>query len=104
MICCSYLYIVYRWWKELDFESKLPYARNRAAECYLWTLSVYYEPQYSLARIILVKTILVLSVTDDTYDAYGTFDELKLYTDAIQRYNINSSQIFRSSSVSLQNH
>lgn len=81
----------------MDFESKLPYARNRAAECYLWAVSGYYEPQYSLGRIMLVKIHLLLSVTDDTYDAYGTFDELKLYTDAIQRYYlyiIDSPQFF----------
>ena len=70
----------------MKFESKLPYARNRAVEFYLWAVSVYFEPCYSLDRIILTKTLVMFSVTDDTYDAYGTLDELKLFTDAVQRY------------------
>ncbi|KAM7506355.1 hypothetical protein LguiB_005259 [Lonicera macranthoides] len=74
----------------LKFESKLPYARNRAVECYLWALSVYFEPCYSLDRIILTKTLVMFSVTDDTYDAYGTFDELKLFTDAVQRWDMSA--------------
>lgn len=69
----------------MKFEEKLPYARNRVAECYLWAVTVYFEPQYSLDRIIFAQTILMLSITDDTYDAYGTLDELKIFTDAVQR-------------------
>ncbi|KAK4576305.1 hypothetical protein RGQ29_027031 [Quercus rubra] len=42
-----------RWWKDLDFVTKLPFARDRVVECYFWTISVYFEPQYSLARKIL---------------------------------------------------
>ncbi|KAK4388937.1 Viridiflorene synthase [Sesamum angolense] len=67
-----------RWWKELDLVSKLSYARDRVVECYFWTLGVYFEPQYSRARIILAKTIAMISVIDDTYDSYGTVDELEI--------------------------
>ncbi|KAF3652738.1 5-epiaristolochene synthase [Capsicum annuum] len=35
---------------------------------------------------MLVKTIAVISTVDDTYDAYGTVEELSLYTDVIQSY------------------
>ncbi|CAL5439955.1 unnamed protein product [Camellia sinensis] len=38
---------------------------------------------------ILTKIMLLLSVTDDTYDAYGTYDELKLYTNAVQRWDVS---------------
>lgn len=65
--------------------SKLPYARDRVVECYFWTLGVYYEPQYSVARIMLTKTIAMISIIDDTYDSYGTVEELKIFTDAVQR-------------------
>lgn len=77
-----------RWWKDLDLVSKLPYARDRMVECYFWTLGVYFEPQYSGARIMLAKTIAMISVIDDTYDSYGTIDELQMFTDAVQRYSI----------------
>ncbi|XP_034677074.1 valencene synthase-like [Vitis riparia] len=79
-----------RWWKELDFATKLPFARDRLVECYFWILGVYFEPQYVRARRILTKTISMTSIIDDIYDAYGTFEELELFTKAIERWDINS--------------
>ena len=76
---------IYRWWKELGLMSKLPYARDRMVECYFWALGVYYEPQYSRARVVLSKSVAIASVIDDTYDAYGTIEELEVFTEAIQR-------------------
>ncbi|XP_012855790.1 PREDICTED: vetispiradiene synthase 3-like [Erythranthe guttata] len=77
-----------RWWKEMDLISKLSYARDRVVECYFWALGVYHEPQYSSARVMLAKTIAIISVIDDTYDTYGTIEELKVFTDAIQKWDI----------------
>ncbi|PHT30833.1 hypothetical protein CQW23_27170 [Capsicum baccatum] len=79
---------VSRWWKDLNFVNTLPYARDRVVECYFWALGIYYEPQYSQARVMLVKTIAMISIVDDTYDAYGTVEELSIYTDVIQRWDI----------------
>ncbi|KAG5625884.1 hypothetical protein H5410_011102 [Solanum commersonii] len=59
-----------RWWKDLDFVTTLPYA-----------------------RVMLAKTIAMISIVDDTFDAYGIVKELEVYTDAIQRWDI--SQIDR---------
>ncbi|KAF4365547.1 hypothetical protein CsatB_018641 [Cannabis sativa] len=78
-----------RWWKELDLANKLPFARNRIVELYLWILGVFHEPQFSLARKILIKAISMASVADDIYDAYGTFEELELLTEAILRWDIS---------------
>lgn len=79
---------VSRWWKDLDFVTTLPYARDRAVECYFWTMGVYAEPQYSQAHVMLAKTIAMISIVDDTFDAYGIVKELEFYTDAIQRYGL----------------
>ncbi|GFS30553.1 terpenoid cyclases/Protein prenyltransferases superfamily protein [Actinidia rufa] len=73
-----------RWWKDLDFAKKLPFARDRMVECYFWILGVYFEPQYLLARRILTKVIALTSIIDDIYDVYGTLEELVLFTDAIE--------------------
>ncbi|KAK4566531.1 hypothetical protein RGQ29_002698 [Quercus rubra] len=78
-----------RWWKDLDFAKKLPFARDRIVECYFWILSVYFEPQYSLARKTLTKVISITSALDDIYDAYGTLEELKPFTEAIERWDIS---------------
>ncbi|KAK9266319.1 hypothetical protein L1049_001659 [Liquidambar formosana] len=77
-----------KWWKDLDFATKLPFARDRMVEGYLWVLGVYFEPEYSLARRILTKIINMASIIDDAYDAYGTIDELELFTEAIERWDM----------------
>ncbi|KAG4980491.1 hypothetical protein AAZX31_12G129700 [Glycine max] len=80
---------VTRWWiKNLNVSTKLPFVRDRIAECYFWILGIYFEPQYSLARRITTKVIALCSVIDDMYDAYGTIDELELFTNAIERWDI----------------
>ncbi|GMJ05158.1 terpene synthase 21 [Hibiscus trionum] len=75
-----------RWWKDLDFAGKLPFARDRLVEGYFWILGVYFEPQYSYAREILTKAIAMASTMDDIYDVHGTFEELRLLTNAIERW------------------
>ncbi|XP_057962436.1 valerianol synthase TPS1G-like [Malania oleifera] len=79
-----------KWWEDLEFSKKLPYARNRVVECYFWVVGAYYEPHFSLARLILTKVATLATILDDTYDAYGTIDELQLYTNAIQRWEVDA--------------
>ncbi|TXG65602.1 hypothetical protein EZV62_006877 [Acer yangbiense] len=78
------------WWKDLDMPSKLPYSRDRVTEAYLWTVMMYFEPCYSRARLMLCKITMILTVVDDTYDSYGTLEDLQLFTDAIQRWEISA--------------
>ncbi|XP_068312110.1 (-)-germacrene D synthase-like [Pyrus communis] len=79
-----------RWWKELDFVNKLPFARDRVVESYLWALGCYYEPEYSFARMTYGKVTAVLVVIDDIYDVYGTFEELELFTEAVERWDVSA--------------
>ncbi|VVB12314.1 unnamed protein product [Arabis nemorensis] len=47
------LKIVTKWYKELNFKSKLPpYFRDRIVELHFFVLSMYFEPQFSRARIM----------------------------------------------------
>ncbi|KAK9674403.1 hypothetical protein RND81_12G230100 [Saponaria officinalis] len=84
------LSIISKWWKDIDVQKKLPYARDRITECYFWIVGVYYEPQYALARTFAAKVIALTSVLDDTYDAFGTYDELVLLTNAFERWDISA--------------
>ncbi|KAL5546747.1 hypothetical protein UlMin_006434 [Ulmus minor] len=79
-----------RWWKDLEFSKKLPFARDRVIECYFWILGVYFEPQYSFARRTLTKVIAMTSVIDDIYDVFGTLEELELFTEAAERWDISA--------------
>ncbi|KAG2677981.1 hypothetical protein I3760_12G121700 [Carya illinoinensis] len=42
-----------------------------------------------LSRRILTKTGCLISIIDDAFDAYGTLEELVLFTDAVKRWDIN---------------
>ncbi|XP_076883244.1 germacrene A synthase 2-like [Bidens hawaiensis] len=84
------LRIVSKWWKDMKFQETTPYIRDRVPEIYFWILGLYFEPSYSLARIIATKITLFLVVLDDTYDAYATIEELRLLTDAINRWDISA--------------
>ncbi|KAL5972786.1 hypothetical protein ACLOJK_039592 [Asimina triloba] len=77
-------------WKGIDVAKKLHYARDRVAELYLWILAIYFEPKYSRARLIMTKMIGLFSLIDDTYDAYGTLEELEPFSDVIQRWDVGS--------------
>ncbi|KAG5546357.1 hypothetical protein RHGRI_018514 [Rhododendron griersonianum] len=80
-----------RWWKDLDVAGKLPFARDRVVELYFWILGVCYEPHYFFAIRILTRVIGLLSITDDMYDASdATIEELVLFHDAIQRWEVSA--------------
>ncbi|KAK9080879.1 hypothetical protein SSX86_000021 [Deinandra increscens subsp. villosa] len=84
------LRIVTEWWKELELQVETCYVRDRVPECYIWILSLFSEPYYSQARIITTKVILLVLVLDDTYDAYATIEEIRLLTNAINRWDIGA--------------
>ncbi|XP_057792629.1 bicyclo-germacrene synthase-like isoform X1 [Salvia miltiorrhiza] len=79
-----------RWWKKLDVENKMPYARDRIAELYMWMVGVYFEPCYAKARIFLLKCISMGSIFDDTYE-YATLHELQILTDAVESWDVNAT-------------
>ncbi|KAF3437670.1 hypothetical protein FNV43_RR20426 [Rhamnella rubrinervis] len=78
-----------RWWKDLGLAENVPFARDRHVESYCWALTVYFEPKYSFARCLMAKLINLYTVHDDLYDAFGTIEELTLFTDAIHRWDIS---------------
>ncbi|XP_058091520.1 probable terpene synthase 11 [Magnolia sinica] len=83
---------ILRWWRELGLVEKLSFARDRPLECYLWTVGVFWEPHFSKCRIELTKAVAILLVVDDMYDSYGSLDELVLFTNAIQRWDLGAME------------
>ncbi|KAJ8420327.1 hypothetical protein Cgig2_006672 [Carnegiea gigantea] len=79
-----------KWWSSFNFTKRLPYIRDRSVESHFVANGVYFEPEYSLGRISLAKVVLVITVLDDTYDAYGTLEELQLLTTAFERWDLNA--------------
>ncbi|KAF8026082.1 hypothetical protein BT93_F2790 [Corymbia citriodora subsp. variegata] len=81
-----------RWWKDIDIEREFPFARDRLGELYVWMLGVYFEPEYEIARGIVTKMMVVLSILDDIYDVYGTLEELELFTEAVERWDVDAKE------------
>ncbi|PWA38992.1 10-epi-junenol synthase [Artemisia annua] len=76
-----------KWGKDMEFHIITPYSRDRKPELYLWTLAMYMEPHYSQGRMVTSKIAQFVTVLDDTYDAYATIEELRLLTNAINRWD-----------------
>ncbi|KAH7576813.1 hypothetical protein JRO89_XS01G0156000 [Xanthoceras sorbifolium] len=66
--------------------------RGQALECFLWTVGIFPEPHYSNCRIELTKTIAFLLVVDDIFDTYGSLSDLVLFTNAIQRWDLDAME------------
>nr|XP_004298298.2 PREDICTED: (-)-germacrene D synthase-like [Fragaria vesca subsp. vesca] len=80
-----------RWWKDLDFVNKLPFARDRLVEAYFWSLATCInEPEYYFARIVVCKYVALTTVLDDVYDNFSTYEELERFTEAIERWDISA--------------
>lgn len=63
----------------------MKFARDRLVENAFWNLGMICEPQFGYCRERITKLFKLISVMDDTYDVYGTMDELELSTTAIER-------------------
>ncbi|KAI3840317.1 hypothetical protein MKW92_008793 [Papaver armeniacum] len=79
-----------RWWRELALDESLGFARNRLVESFLWIVGFNSEPKFGNVRRQVTKTAYLATVIDDVYDVYGSLDELKLFTEAVERWNINT--------------
>ncbi|XVE81278.1 hypothetical protein DITRI_Ditri15bG0051000 [Diplodiscus trichospermus] len=79
-----------RFWKEYSFSTELSYARERYVEIYTWINSLHFEPHYTRWRVLLAKTFNLISILDDTFDAYGTPQELQSFLHALKRWEIDA--------------
>ncbi|XP_020237970.2 alpha-copaene synthase, partial [Cajanus cajan] len=79
----------HRWWQKSNIMKKVPYVRDRSVECFIWSLALSYKPEDSNARLFGRKLISVTGLLDDTYDNYGTVQELEIFTKALERWDIS---------------
>ncbi|XP_056843982.1 alpha-barbatene synthase-like [Raphanus sativus] len=76
------------WWRGLDHTSKLPpNFRERTIETWLAALMMYFEPQFSLGRIMSAKLYLAITFLDDACDTYASIEEVMNLVDCIERWD-----------------
>ncbi|KAK2988350.1 LOW QUALITY PROTEIN: hypothetical protein RJ640_001535, partial [Escallonia rubra] len=79
---------VSRWWKDLGLAKELKLARDQPQKWHMWPMAALTDPSLSEQRIDLTKSISLIYLIDDKFDVYGTLDELTLFTEAINRWDI----------------
>ncbi|CAN1144710.1 (3S,6E)-nerolidol synthase 1, chloroplastic [Linum perenne] len=80
--------LVSKWWKELGLAEDLRFARNEPVKWYMWPLAVLTDPKLSEERVELTKPISFVYLIDDIFDVYGSLDELILFTQIVNKWDI----------------
>ncbi|KAL1817532.1 hypothetical protein ACET3Z_020106 [Daucus carota] len=75
------------WWVETGLD-KMSFARDRLVEHYFWCNGTVPDPGYKAFRDMGTKVICLLIIIDDLYDIYGSLEELELFTDYVDRWDI----------------
>ncbi|XP_027155596.1 terpene synthase 10-like [Coffea eugenioides] len=78
------------WWKNIRIAEKLTFIRDRIVENFFWAIGAVFEPQYGSCRRMLTKVFALITMIDDIYDVYGTLEELELFTDAVDRWDVKA--------------
>ncbi|KAF5929951.1 hypothetical protein HYC85_000117 [Camellia sinensis] len=55
-------------------------------------MGIVFESQFSKCRKCLTKFVCILTAIDDMYDIYGSLDELELFTDAVNRWDLKAME------------
>lgn len=55
-------------------------------ELHFFVISMYFEPQFSNARIMLTKFYTAELIIDDTFDRYASISEAESLANSLERY------------------
>ncbi|KAL8131259.1 hypothetical protein AgCh_007254 [Apium graveolens] len=76
------------WWVNIGLQ-KMTFARDRLVEHHFWCNGIVSDPEYSAFRIMATKVICLITTIDDVYDVYGSLEEVELFTEYVERWDIN---------------
>ncbi|WJZ96188.1 hypothetical protein VitviT2T_014898 [Vitis vinifera] len=79
-----------KWWKGLGLTEELKFARDQPLKWYMWPMAIIPDPRLSEQRIELTKPISLIYIIDDIFDVGGTLDELTLFTEAVNRWDLSA--------------
>lgn len=55
-------------------------------ELHFFVMSMYFEPHFSSARIMLTKFVTAEIIIDDTFDRYASMSESESLAKSLERY------------------
>ncbi|XP_074272091.1 (3S,6E)-nerolidol synthase 1-like isoform X2 [Silene latifolia] len=79
-----------RWWEELRLPEELKLARSEPVKWHMWSVACLPGPNMAELRLALTKAISFIYIIDDIFDIYGTHEELTLFTETVNRWDIAS--------------
>ncbi|XP_020591254.1 myrcene synthase, chloroplastic-like [Phalaenopsis equestris] len=79
---------VINWWARLDLGKTLSFSRNRLIECFFYVVGIVHGPDSGFCREKLTQVGMLIATVDDVYDIYGSLEELELFTQIIDRWDM----------------
>ncbi|XP_059281233.1 terpene synthase 10-like [Lycium ferocissimum] len=86
-----------RWHKNINLAEMMGFTRDRLVECFLWSVGFSFEPKFWYCRKWSTKLAELITTIDDMYELHGTLDELAIFTDMVDRWDINAMEQLPSS-------
>ncbi|KAL4296903.1 hypothetical protein GQ457_12G026080 [Hibiscus cannabinus] len=78
------------WWQKANLASRFPHVRQRMVESFFMAVAMVFEPQFAFARNLMSKWYIGFALIDDTYDAYGLYQELQALKRAVERWDTSA--------------
>ncbi|XP_071722263.1 (3S,6E)-nerolidol synthase 1-like [Rutidosis leptorrhynchoides] len=79
---------VSKWWKDVGLANELKFARDQPLKWYICSSACFTDSSLSNERVKLTKAISFIYLIDDIFDVYGTLDELILFTEAVNGWDV----------------
>ncbi|XP_028805330.1 (3S,6E)-nerolidol synthase 1-like [Neltuma alba] len=58
----------------------------------MWPMACLTDPKFSEQRMELIKPLSLVYIIDDIFDVYGSPDELALFTDVVNRWDLEAAE------------
>ncbi|KAG6573224.1 hypothetical protein SDJN03_27111, partial [Cucurbita argyrosperma subsp. sororia] len=81
-----------QWWTDTGLGKVLGFARDQPLKWYICSLVCLTDPCFSEERVELSKAISFIYLIDDMFDVYASFDQLKLFTEAVRRWDVTVAE------------
>ncbi|XP_060200666.1 terpene synthase 10-like [Lycium barbarum] len=86
-----------RWHKNINLAEMMGFTRDSLVKCFLWSVGFSFEPKFWYCRKLSTKLAELITTIDDMYKHHGTLEELAIFTDMVDRWDINAMEQLPSS-------
>uniref|UniRef100_M1DH87 Terpene synthase metal-binding domain-containing protein n=1 Tax=Solanum tuberosum TaxID=4113 RepID=M1DH87_SOLTU len=81
-----------RWHENMNLVEMMGFTRDRLVEFFFWNVGFAFEPKFWFCRKWIVKLGELITIIDDMYELHGTLEELVLFTDMVDRWDVNAME------------